>query len=227
MAHFGYQSDESKTVEIPAGALNFVSPDPLERGQPTLFNPGYARNAFTAVLPSATGGSWSVASAQAIATAKTARCDASLNVCTTVPIKDILVALDQSAKAQADLVRSIAASVKKYNSSSREQQAAADLAAEAKALYVQQWTIIWTRFPGEVLICTESCQTVSKTTDIGALNSGSRELLAIANRAIRILNKSTSSAAKKIVARRKSEAVKGMKNFESNATRLPQTESKC
>lgn len=227
MAHFGYQSDEKKVVEIPVGDLNFVSPNPLERGQPTLFNPGYARNAFTAVIPSATGGSWNVVSAQAVATAKTARCDANLNVCTTVSIKDILAGLDQSAKAQADVVASIAAAIKKYNSSSKTRQTANDLAAEANALYVQQWTIIWTRFPAQILICTEGCQTISKTTDISLLNSGARELLDIANRALRILNKSSNSSAKKAAATRKSEAVRRYKAFDKKTSQLPQTESKC
>ena len=227
MAHFGFQSDEKVTVEIPVGTLNYVAPDPFERGQPTLFNPGYARNAFTAVLPSTTGGSWNVGSAQALASAKTTRCDANLNVCETVPIEDILAGLDQSAKAQADVVAAIAAAIKKYNSSSKTRRTANDLAAEAKALYVQQWTIIWTRFPAEILICTEGCQTISKTTDIGMLKSGSRELLEIANRALRLLNKSPDTAAKKVASKRKTEAVKRFQAFGKKTSQLPQTESKC
>lgn len=227
LAHFGYRSDEKVTVEIPVGELNNVQPNPLDRGQPTLFKPGYFGNAFTATVSSTTGGSWMLASAEARVTAKTDRCDANLEVCTTIPIKDILAQLDQLSKAQADIVKAIASAIKKNNKSRKTQQAATDLVAEANALYVQQWTLIWNRFSAEVVICTQGCSTISKTTEIGLLQSGSRELLAIANRALRILGKSSSSAAKKAVVRRKAEAIKGGKLFEQQSSKLPQTESKC
>lgn len=227
LAHFGYRSDEKVTVEIPVGERNNVQPNPLDRGQPTLFKPGYFGNAFTAAVSSSTGGSWILASAEARVTEKTTRCDANLVVCTTTPIKDILGKLDQLSKAQADIVKAIASAIKKNNKSRKTQQAATDLVAEANALYVQQWTLIWNGFPGEVIICTQGCSTISKTTEIGLLQSGSRELLAIANRALRILGKSPSSTAKKVVVRRKAEAIKGAKLFEQQSSTLPQTESKC
>ena len=227
LAHFGYRSDEKVTVEIPVGERNNVQPNPLDRGQPTLFKPGYFGNAFTAAVSSSTGGSWILASAEARVTEKTTRCDANLVVCTTTPIKDILGKLDQLSKAQADIVKAIASAIKKNNKSRKTQQAATDLVAEANALYVQQWTLIWNGFPGEVIICTQGCSTISKTTEIGLLQSGSRELLAIANRALRILGKSPSSTAKKVAVRRKAEAIKGAKLFEQQSSTLPQTESKC
>jgi len=39
-AYFGYQSDNSTTVEIPIGSENFFSPVPQDRGQPAIFQPG-------------------------------------------------------------------------------------------------------------------------------------------------------------------------------------------
>jgi len=39
-AHFGYESDNPASVTIPAGADNRFSPDPADRGQPTVFQPG-------------------------------------------------------------------------------------------------------------------------------------------------------------------------------------------
>lgn len=227
LAHFGYRSDEKGTVEIPLGGLNFVQPNPLDRGQPTLFKPGYFGNVFTATVSSTTGGSWMLASAEARVTAKTNRCDANLVVCTTTPIQEILGRLDQLSKAQADVVKAIATAIKRSTTSKKTQQAASDLVAEANALYVQQWTLIWNRFPGEVVVCTQGCSTVSKTTEIGLLQSGSRELLAIANRGLRMLGKSSSSAAKKAVVRRKAEATKDAKLFEQQSAKLPQSESKC
>jgi hypothetical protein len=135
--------------------------------------------------------------------------------------------LDQLSKAQADVVKAIATAIKRSTTSKKTQQAASDLVAEANALYVQQWTLIWNRFPGEVVVCTQGCSTVSKTTEIGLLQSGSRELLAIANRGLRMLGKSSSSAAKKAVVRRKAEATKDAKLFEQQSAKLPQSESKC
>lgn len=168
-----------------------------------------------------------MSSALANVNAKTTRCDGALSGCTTVDIKDLLAALDQTAKAQADVVSAIATSIKKYNSSRKAKQTAADLVSEAKALYTQQWTLIWTNFPNQILICTQGCQTVSKTSIISMLNSGSRELLAIANRGVRVLNQGTSSAARKAATRRKSEALKSSQAFEKKSAQLPDTESKC
>jgi hypothetical protein len=39
-AYYGYDSDEPGAVTIPVGAANQFSPAPIDRGQPTTFNPG-------------------------------------------------------------------------------------------------------------------------------------------------------------------------------------------
>lgn len=227
MAHFGYQSNEKATVEIPVGALNSISPSPLDRGQPTLFKPGSYRNVFTAVVPAASGGVWTLSSAQATASAKTAVCEGNLDVCTTVNIKEILTVLDQIAKAQLDLVKAIASAIRKQNPSAKVRRAVDDMVAEANALYVQQWTLIWTKFPPQVLVCAVGCQTTSLTPNISLLNSGSQEMVAIANRGIKLLARSNSRIAPKVLARRRTEVRKRNESFQQNSAKLPQSESKC
>jgi hypothetical protein len=227
MAHFGYQSNEKITVEIPVGDGNYFEPNPIGRGQPTLFKPGYLPNAFTAVIQPQTIGSWVVLSAKASANGKTTRCASNLNVCTTTSIKDLQVQLDQLAKSQLDSVRSIAATIKRTNSSRGAKRSADDLVREASALYSQQWTIIWTKFPNDVLICTQGCQTVSMTTDISLLQAGALELAAIGNRGIAIIAKGPSAAAKKTISKRRAEVKQRRQAFVQETTKLPQSQSKC
>jgi uncharacterized repeat protein (TIGR01451 family) len=43
---FGYESDNGADISIPAGIANFFAPNPLNRGQTTLFSPGRHENAF-------------------------------------------------------------------------------------------------------------------------------------------------------------------------------------
>lgn len=46
-AVFGYANATQDDVLIPVGRRNHVAPTPIDRGQPTLFNPGIVLNAFT------------------------------------------------------------------------------------------------------------------------------------------------------------------------------------
>jgi len=59
---FGYYNHNAVTVEIPAGEENSFDPGPVDRGQPTVFEPGRHRNVCLVVLPADYEGnlSWSV-----------------------------------------------------------------------------------------------------------------------------------------------------------------------
>ncbi len=48
---FGYYSHNAVAVEIPAGEANGFEPGPIDRGQPTTFEPGRQRNTCLIVLP--------------------------------------------------------------------------------------------------------------------------------------------------------------------------------
>ncbi len=48
---FGYYSHNAVAVEIPAGAANGFDPEPADRGQPTVFEPGRQRSVCFIVLP--------------------------------------------------------------------------------------------------------------------------------------------------------------------------------
>jgi hypothetical protein len=49
-AYFGYQNDNTVPITIPVGANNKFTPNPQNRGQPTVFQPGRVRNAFSVVF---------------------------------------------------------------------------------------------------------------------------------------------------------------------------------
>ena len=46
-AVFGYENDNTVDVTLPVGLRNFFTPQPANRGQPTVFHPGRHDNAFT------------------------------------------------------------------------------------------------------------------------------------------------------------------------------------
>ncbi len=61
IAEFGYVNMAEKTVTIPAGPYNYFTPGPDNRGQPTVFYPGYHPSVFTIQFPSSyTGLMWTM-----------------------------------------------------------------------------------------------------------------------------------------------------------------------
>ena len=49
-AHFGYSNDNPYPVTVPVGLLNLFIPTPIDRGQPTVFQPGRQQNVFSVVF---------------------------------------------------------------------------------------------------------------------------------------------------------------------------------
>jgi RHS repeat-associated protein len=49
-AHFGYSNDNTYPVTVPVGLLNLFLPLPINRGQPTVFQPGRQQNVFSVVF---------------------------------------------------------------------------------------------------------------------------------------------------------------------------------
>jgi hypothetical protein len=52
--YFGYVSGNANSVTVEISTLNFISPNPLNRGQPTSFLPGVNHDAWSTVVNLAT-----------------------------------------------------------------------------------------------------------------------------------------------------------------------------
>jgi hypothetical protein len=73
VAWYGYKSFATKPLSIPIGILNKFVPNPINRGQPTTFQPG--RNSFVFAVPFASGTlSWKLSLGSATASASSTRC---------------------------------------------------------------------------------------------------------------------------------------------------------
>jgi uncharacterized repeat protein (TIGR01451 family) len=59
-AVFGYSNPNTTPVTVPVGPANFFSPDPVERGQPSTFNPGGAESAVTTTADTGSTLVWTV-----------------------------------------------------------------------------------------------------------------------------------------------------------------------
>jgi len=79
-AYLGYESFEQAIVQIMVGNNNRFVPDPADRGQPTLFLPGYFEKAFRVTFPDATNLLWVFDGFEILVNASTAPCPATLPV---------------------------------------------------------------------------------------------------------------------------------------------------
>jgi hypothetical protein len=74
-ALFGYQNENAFTVEIPIGERNGFAPEPVNRGQPTTFEPGHLAPAFEVAFDGQTL-AWSLNGETAAASSTSTRCSA-------------------------------------------------------------------------------------------------------------------------------------------------------
>jgi hypothetical protein len=75
VAVFGYQSDESKPVELAIGKDNKFSPKPEDRGQPTTFGPGRHQNVVKVESPGSAL-TWHVPGSNGVANKYSRQCSA-------------------------------------------------------------------------------------------------------------------------------------------------------
>ncbi len=74
-AFFGYRNPESAVAVVPIGPDNFFTPGPIDRGQPTAFEPGEFHRAFAVEFPSNSTVTWFLAGVQAPANLTLPGCD--------------------------------------------------------------------------------------------------------------------------------------------------------
>ncbi len=186
LAHFGYRSDEMSSVTIPVGAKNFVAPGAVDAGQPTTFYRGAFGNVFTVIVPVATpqAGSnitsslvrWTLGEVSVEASAQTARCSAGEISCDETNNKDTLSELDNLAARQRATVRSLASRIRGSSGSSSYSKLADSYEAEARKLYLDQWTTIWSKFPQVTKACT-GCAAVDTTPSIADITNRSKNFV--------------------------------------------------
>ena len=73
-AVFGYDNNMSKAVTVPVGVSNYVTPDSLNGDQPTKFEPGAHRGAFTTQETKLPAITWRVGLYTVIATPYSTAC---------------------------------------------------------------------------------------------------------------------------------------------------------
>ena len=212
---------------MPIGPENFVEPGNANRGQPTLFSPGYGKNVFSTVISPATGGAWVLGAARAVVTSGSPRCDSREIDCVPEDIKSLLMRLDALSRAQAQVVKTAASEVARASRSSRNRAQAKKYAQQAHDLYLQQWTTLWNGFPSTILVCSKGCAAVSDEATIRVLQDGSKESLGYANKTIALVPAGRSSQVKRQVARLKADAVGTFRLFETKSKELPVVRSVC
>jgi len=102
-ATFGYKNPNDFALTVPVGALNFFSPAPTNRGQPTQLLAGLNKGAFATL--SATGLTWKLDGLSATVTSSTPVCPGG---CVDTPIGTVKNELDQVALDLADLTNKAA-----------------------------------------------------------------------------------------------------------------------
>jgi hypothetical protein len=95
-AYFGYKNDNSGPVAIPVGGQNKFSPNPAERGQPTVFQPGRQVGVFS-VLFNGSNLVWTLNGR--MATASTNPAQACPGSATATPTSTAMATLEPTATA--------------------------------------------------------------------------------------------------------------------------------
>jgi hypothetical protein len=75
VAVFGYQNNETSTIDLPIGNDNNFTPNPSDRGQPTTFSPGRHRNVVKVESPGSAL-TWHVPGSNATANKNSEQCAA-------------------------------------------------------------------------------------------------------------------------------------------------------
>jgi len=131
---------------------------------------------------------WTLADTTVEASTKTSRCSGGQVSCNETNNKDTLTELDNLALRQRANVRSLATRIRSASSSSAYTKLANSYESEAKALYLQQWTAIWSKFPQVTKSCV-GCTAIETTSSIADITNRSKKLLRLSKLAAATLKK--------------------------------------
>ena len=198
MAHFGYQSDETASITIPVGTKNAISPGTEDVGQPTIFFKGRFSNVFTVVVPIVTAEvsiantsdykRWTLGDTFADAKADTARCEPGEIRCEQKDNRSTLASLDNLAAQQRQNVQALSRRILQLRLGAHYTKLAQSFTNQARDLYTQQWTTIWSSFSQITKSCT-GCGAIDKTSNITEVTERSKKLLRLSKLAAATLRK--------------------------------------
>ena len=226
VARFGYQSDELQDVVIPVGPLNNFSPGKGDVGQPSTFFKGRVANVFATTLPPGIVGRWTIGDAFVDASVATVRCEGSTIECIDVDNMDPLKDLDQMSLKQRNTIRSILALMKPLRVKSSLRSSAQAIQKQADALYLEQWTDIWSSFPTTSVNCS-GCAVIDKSEEIDEITDRSQRFLRLSRSASALLKKARRG---KILSNDRKLALRAGKlsdQVTDTAQALPRFESTC
>jgi hypothetical protein len=226
VARFGYKSDELQDIVIPVGGRNNFSPGKGDVGQPTTFFKGRVANVFATTLPAGVVGRWTVGDAFVDASVATVRCEGSTIECIDVDNMNPLKDLDHLSLKQRNNVRSILALVRALRVGSTLRSAADAIQKEANALYLEQWTDIWSSFPTTSVNCS-GCAAIDKSGEITEITNRSQKLLRLSRSASALLKKARRGRVLTNDRKLASNAVKLRDEVTDTAQTLPRFESRC
>ena len=186
VVHFGYQNTGSAAVKVPIGENNRFVPGNEDVGQPTEFFTGRVSNAITTKIPAGSSVRWLLGSAYADGDVTTQRCEPAPIDCTDTNIKDILRRLDNIASRQRATVRTITKRILALNPAPATKRSAQELMDRAQNLYLEQWSLIWSKFPQVVRVCL-SCSQVDRSAQIATLASRDTALYKLVRQSARLL----------------------------------------
>lgn len=226
VARFGYQSDESLEVVIPVGPRNNFSPGKGDVGQPTTFFKGRVANVFASTLPPGVVGRWTLGDAFVDASIATVRCEGSTIECIDVDNMNPLKELDNLSLKQRNNIRSILALMKPLRVNSSLAAASKAIYRQASALYLEQWTDIWSSFPTKSVNCS-GCAAIDKSAEIDEITTRSQKFLRLSKSASALLKRARRGKVQSNDRKLSANAVKLRDEVTDTAQTLPRFESKC
>lgn len=229
LAHWGYQNNGSGEVLISA-ADNFFSPGDRQRGQPSTFARGRVLNAFTTTFPSTGTLTWSLGGATATASISTVRCEGEDALeCTENDDGDNLAQLDNLAtKQRAEVVNLLKGTIKLAKGNSSGIARANRLIDQARRLYLEQWTGIWSNFSKVTVVCVGiGCASIDKATAISGINARSSTFVSLARSSAALAKKLSRGRLARVADATVATTRRMNREVQEKSAQLPRFESKC
>lgn len=229
LAHWGYQNTGAGDVVIPAND-NFFSPGDRQRGQPSTFASGRVVNAFTTTFPSTGTLTWTLGGATATASISTVRCEGEDALeCTENDDGDNLAQLDNLAtKQRAQVVNLLKRTIKLAKGNKSGLARANRLIAQARRLYLEQWTGIWSNFSKVTVVCVGiGCASIDKASAISAINSRSSTFVSLARSSAALTKKLSRGRLARVADATVATTRRMNREVQEKSAQLPRFESKC
>lgn len=131
---------------------------------------------------------WTLGDTFADAKADTPRCEAEDITCENQDNGSNLAQLDNLAARQRQNVHNLSKRIRQLRRGAKYDALAESYTSQARELYVQQWTTIWSSFSQITRSCT-GCAAIDKTSNIAEITERSKKLLRLSKLAAATLKR--------------------------------------